>query len=125
MIAGSALPIKGKLASPGLPQTAIALGLPGVLMGPVVVCKVTGCPGALQGAKNCRNAPVGSRLGPSKSTLFQTAFSQNKPMPPRMEVLPFFAGSQAKPNCGAKLELGCFTLLPSPGNRALSPGIAG
>src|SRR5713226_3479992 len=120
MIAGSALPINGKLASFGLPQTA-ALGT----IGTDAVCKVFGCPGAVQGAKNCKNAPVRSRNGPSKSTLFQTAFSQNKPMPPRIEVLPFFAGSQAKPSCGAKFEFGCLTALPNPGNKALSSGIAG
>ena len=75
MMSGSALPINGKLVAPGLPHIAVALALPGVFIGPFAVCNVIGCPGALQGAKNCRKAPVGWRNGPSKSTLFQTAFS--------------------------------------------------
>ena len=47
-------------------------------------------PAEEQGEGVCRKAPVGSRNGPSNSTLFQIAFSQNKPIPPRIEVLPFW-----------------------------------
>ena len=73
------------------------------IYGPFTVCNSTGCPGAEQGPKNCRNAPVFSRGGPSKSTLFQIAFSKNRPIPPRIDVFPLLVGSQAKPTCGAKL----------------------
>src|SRR5580700_2935940 len=85
---------------------------------------VAGDPAELQGEGVCRKAPVGSRNGPSNSTLFQIAFSQNKPIPPRIAVLPFLAGSQAKPRSGPKFLFGWVTVLPSPGIRELSPGIA-
>src|ERR1700685_1513500 len=109
MTAGTALPINGK--PDDVPQTEA----PGV-MGPVEVCRTAGEPAAAQGEGNWAKAPVASRNGPSKSTLFQMAFSQNKPIPPRIEVLPFFIGSQAKPRFGPKFLLGWFTGLPSPGS---------
>src|ERR1700741_2887902 len=103
---GRALPIRGKLLAPLGPHTAVASALPGVLIEPFAVCKVTGCPGALHGEKNCKNAPVGSRGGPSNNTLFQMAFSENSPIPPRIPVFPFFLESKAKPIWGARLLFG-------------------
>src|SRR5581483_210754 len=49
----------------------------------------------------------------------------NNPMPARIEVLPFFHGSQAIPNCGAKLRLGWLTRFPNPGANWLRTGIGG
>ena len=54
-----------------LPQTPSGIGIdpPGTAIG------AAGAPGPLQPAPTCRKAPVASRVGRSKRTLFQIVFS--------------------------------------------------
>jgi len=83
---------------PAVPQTEVGVPELGMMVPVEVLREMPRRGRARRGS--CRNAPVASRNGPSKSTLFQMAFSQNKPIPPRIAVLPSSSDPTQNPGPG-------------------------